>query len=127
MANSGSYKKGHIPHNKGKELDEYLSNSAIEIVKKTWFKIGQTAGDKSNNWKGGIQTPKNDCIHLYDGVNKRIRRPRSVYEQHFGKIPKGYVIYHLDLDKDNDEPYNLEAISRKELLKRNKFIINQFQ
>jgi len=127
MENSGSYKKGHIPHNKGKELDEYLSNSAIEIIKKTWFKIGQNAGDKSNNWKGGIQTPKHDCTYLYNGVNKRIRRPRSVYEKHFGKIPKGYVIYHLDLDKDNDEPYNLEAISRKELLKRNKSIVNQFQ
>ena len=105
MGNKGSFKKGNIPHNLNKKLEEYVDPKTIEKIKKTKFKPGQTAGDKSNNWKGGIQKMKNDCVHIYDGINKRKRRPRSVYEEHFGEIPKGYIIYHLDGDKNNDEPY----------------------
>jgi hypothetical protein len=42
-----------------------------------------------------------------------------VYEEAYGAIPKGHVIYHIDGDKRNDSLLNLEAISRGELLKRN--------
>jgi hypothetical protein len=121
MGNKGSFKKGHSPHNKGRKLVEYISKESILKMKETSFKIGQTAGDKSNTWKGGVQLMKNDCVYLYDGPNKRIRRPRAIYEENFGKIPEGYVIYHLDRDKGNDDPYNLEAISRAELIRRNNF------
>jgi hypothetical protein len=117
----GRFIKGSTPHNTGKRLKEYIEEGKIEKIKKTQFKRGQTAGEKSNTWKGGIQTPKGDCVHLYDGVGKRKRRPRAIYEEYFGKIPKGYIIYHMDGDKNNDDPYNLEAISRKELLRRNRF------
>lgn len=120
MGNKGSFKKGNVPHNKGKKLTEYLDESKVEKIKKTQFRKGQTAGEKSSNWKGGVQQMKHDCVYIYDGVNKRKRRPRAVYEAEFGPIPEGYVIYHLDGDKDNDDPYNLEAISRAELVKRNR-------
>jgi hypothetical protein len=121
MKNDGKFKKGHRPHNLGKKLTEYLTEDEIRRMSKTQYKKGQTAGEKSNMWKGGIQEMKNDCVYLYDGVGKRKRRPRKVYEEHFGEIPKGYVIYHLDGDKNNDDPYNLEAISRAELIRRNRF------
>ena len=51
--------------------------------------------------------------------NKRVRRARKVYEDTYGEIPRGYIIYHIDGNNLNDDPQNLEAISRAELVKRN--------
>lgn len=114
------FEKGNIPHNKGKKMRDYVSVESLDKIKQTQFKIGQEhTGEKHPSWKGGIQTPKNDCAYLWDGTNKRKRRPRAIYEKYYGKIPKGYVIFHKDQNKDNDDISNLEAISRKELLKRN--------
>lgn len=91
----------------------------LHLSPESEWKKGDTAGEKSPSWKGGIQHIKNDCVHIRTGVNQRERRPKLVYEKHFGKIKTGMIIYHKDGNKDNDEPTNLELISRKELLKRN--------
>lgn len=86
---------------------------------KTSFKKGVTTLKKHPSWKGGVQHIKNDCVHLTIGTNKRVRRPRYIYEQVYGEIPKGYVIWHIDGNKDNDHISNLEAITRAEMVKRN--------
>lgn len=107
------FKKGNIPWNKDKK--------GIHLSIKSEFKKGQRSGDKNNTWKGGVQTMTHDCVHIYEGVGKSIRRPKKVYEEYYGyPIPDGFVIYHLDRDKHNDDISNLEVISRKELLKRNR-------
>ena len=85
----------------------------------TEFKVGELVGEKNPSWKGGVQIVKNDCTYLWDGANKRIRRPRAIWEKHHGEIPYGYVIIHLDGNKHNDDIVNLKAISRKELLTLN--------
>lgn len=105
------YKKGHIPWNKDKK--------GIRLSPKTEFKVDQYVGPNHPSWKNGIQTPINDCIYLWQGKNVRVRRPRKVYEEYHGKIPKGYIIWHIDGNKYNDEIHNLEAISRAECVKRN--------
>jgi len=121
MTNKGCFKKGHIPHNKGKKMKDYISDSKIENIKKNQFKKGKEhTGQNHVSWKGGVQKLTNDCVHIWTGTNERVRRPRKNYEDAFGKIPKGYVIYHKDGNKDNDHPSNLESISRAELLKRNR-------
>jgi hypothetical protein len=85
----------------------------------TQFKSGETHfGEKHPSWKGGKQTMSNDCVYLWSNGD-RIRRPRKIYEEHHGTIPKGFVIVHLDGNRYNDDPSNLEAISRAEHLKRN--------
>jgi hypothetical protein len=117
--NKGNFKKGHIPFNKGKKMTEYISESSLEKIKQTQFKSGQTAAEKSNKWKGGIQEMTNDVVYLYSGVGKRIRRPKYVYEFHNGKIPKGWILYHLDQNKHNDNIDNLIAIPRAVLMKIN--------
>lgn len=112
MGNSGSFKKGNIPWNKG--------NKDFRPSKKTEFKSGEHhTGKHHPSWKGGVQKIKSDCTHIWTGNGKRARRPRLVYEQNFGPIPKGYVIIHLDGNKDNDSPDNLKAISRAENMNRN--------
>ena len=107
----GTFQKGHKPWNK--EL------KGIHLSEKSEFKKGEHTGDEHPSWKGGVQVISNDCVYLWKGINKRIRRPREVYEKHYGKIPKGYIIWHIDGNKHNDDIENLEAISRSECMKRN--------
>ena len=85
----------------------------------TSFKVGEHVQASHPSWKGGIQRPKNDCVHVSTGANKRMRRPRFVWESVYGALPKGYVLYHRDGDKLNDDINNLEAITRAELVARN--------
>ena len=86
----------------------------------TEFKVGELVGEIHPSWKGGVQVTKNDCTYLWDGANKRKRRPRAVWEEHNGTLPEGYVIIHLDSIKHNDDISNLKAITRAELLKLNR-------
>jgi hypothetical protein len=111
--NSGNkFKKGNVPWNKGK--------TGIRLSPYSEFKEGELIGEKHPSWKGGIQYCTNDVVYLNVAPNERVRRPRKIYEDAYGKIPKGYIIFHLDGNRYNDDPKNLIAISRAELLKRNR-------
>jgi hypothetical protein len=105
------FKKGATPWNKDMK--------GIRLSPKSEFKEGQFVGPEHPSWKGGIQIPVADCVYLWNGSNKRVRRPRKIYEEQYGKIPKGYIIWHIDGNKHNDDIDNLEAISRAECMKRN--------
>ena len=109
--NKTSFKKGHEPWNKGVK--------GIRLNPATEFKEGELVGETHPSWKGGVQVPINDCAYLHAGANKRVRRPRKIYEDVYGKIPDGYVVIHKDGNRYNDHYTNLEAISRKENLNRN--------
>lgn len=47
-----------------------------------------------------------------------IHAQRWVWINHYGSIPKGMDIHHIDGDKNNNEIENLEMLSRSEHLKR---------
>ena len=111
MGNKGAFKKGNTPWNKNKK--------GIHLSPDSEFKIDQLVGENHPSWKGGVQKPKSDCTHLYDGKNKRVRRPRVIYEKHVGVIPPGFVVIHKDGDRHNDDPDNLKAISRSDNMRRN--------
>lgn len=110
--NKGRFTEGVIPWNKG--LKGFRTSPETE------FKAGVLVGEIHPSWKGGVQMPKNDCAYLWDGANKRKRRPRAIWEQYNGTLPEGFVVIHIDGDKHNDDINNLKAISRKELLQLNK-------
>lgn len=114
------FKKGHKPFNKGKKAKEYLTEEVLEKIAETQFKKDENTGEKHPKWKGGIQTPTRDCTLIWTGNGTRKRLPRVIYEENFGAIPKGHVIYHLDKVKTNDSPDNLIAVSRAELMRLNK-------
>jgi len=108
----GQFLKGLMPWNKNKK--------GIHLSPDTEFKSGEDhTGENHPSWNGGEQTPKNDCTHVWTGTNERVRKPRMIYQEAHGPIPAGHVIYHIDGNKRNDDPSNLEAISRGELMQRN--------
>jgi hypothetical protein len=114
--NDTRFKKGHATWNKGLK--------GIHLSPDTEFKKGQFTGENHPSWKGGEQIIKNDCVYLYDGANKRIRRPKKIYEDKHGEIPKGWILYHLDQNKHNDDINNLIAMPRAILVKINANRIN---
>ena len=107
----GQFIKGSISWNKG--INGFRPSPETE------FKAGQLFGEIHPSWKGGVQLNKKDCAYLWNGSNKRKRRPRAVWEDNHGTLPEGFVVIHLDNDKYNDDISNLKAISRKELLQLN--------
>lgn len=109
--NKGRFEKGNTPFNKGMK--------GIHLSPASEFKEGENVGPDHPSWRGGEQKNKNDCNYLWTGANQRVRKPRKIYEDNFGPIPKGFIVIHSDGDNKNDDPSNLEAISRAELLKRN--------
>jgi len=108
--NNGRFKKGHVTWNKGMK--------GLRMSPDTEFKEG-VGGKDHPGWRGGVQVVKADCTYLHSGINSRIRRPRAVYEEHIGKIPKGFIVIHRDGDRYNDSPENLTAISRSDNMRRN--------
>ena len=79
---------------------------------------GSMNGAKHPHWKGGIQKLR-DCYYIVIASGKRQVRARYNWEQEYGEIPKGMIIYKIDGNKYNDELENLELITRAELLRKN--------
>lgn len=108
------FKKGCTPHNKGKKWDEYLTKEQQENCKKTCFK----KGSKPHNWLPvGSEWESNGYTYIKVAEpNDWQLKHRYIYEQHFGKIPKGYCVVFLDQDKTNFDLDNLELVRTKDKL-----------
>jgi len=113
--NSGTFQKGDAPWNKGKRFPDMPRNSGMFVK-----------GNVSANYKGGIAMSDGYAMILDpsgatnpSGGRKRIMRSRIVMEEKLGrKLKRNEIVYHIDLNKSNDDPENLELINRAELMKR---------
>ena len=111
---TGYFRKGNIPHNKGKKMPPEV----YEKAKATMFKKGNIP---SNYRPVGSERTTVDGyreIKVAD-PNKWELKHRYIYEQHYGKIPKEDIVIFLDNDKTNLDINNLKCISRKEHLYMN--------
>ena len=52
-------------------------------------------------------------IQITSGPYKGKLLHRLIYEEVYGPIPKGWSIHHLDMDKTNNNPGNLVALSKR--------------
>ncbi len=109
--NKGCIKKGNIPFNKGKKMSKEQYNKC----KNTMFKKGNIPANHRPIGSERITVDGIVEIKIAE-PNKWKAKARVIYEKEFGTIPKGYIIIYLDGNKQNLEPNNLKAISRKENL-----------
>jgi hypothetical protein len=117
---SHRFKKGHQPFNKGKKIEDFMSEETIKKFKSNSYKKGQMP---HNTLYDGCITQRN----WTDGnTYKMIRTSLSkweflhvhIWKQQNGEVPKGKIIVFDDNDRNNFAIENLKAITRKELAER---------
>lgn len=109
--NRGCIKKGNVPYNKGKKMSKEQYNKC----KNTMFKKGNVPANHRPIGSERITIDGFVEIKVAE-PNRWKAKARVIYEKEFGTIPEGYIIIYLDGNKQNLEPNNLKAISRKENL-----------
>lgn len=110
---NGQFKKGHIPANKG---TKGLHKGGVA----TQFKKGNTP---HNHMPVGTERINGD-----DYVDIKIAEPNKwrgkhilVWEEHNGPVPEGHAVIFGDGNNRNFEIDNLICVSRRQLLKLNRY------
>lgn len=117
------YKKGNIPVNKGKKIEEFMSPEGIEKTKKNRFKNGHKPHNTKYNGCISIRNEKNTSkpykwIRLEEGKWELLHR--YVWMKETGeRLKPDDVIAFKDGDTLNSSFSNLEKISREENMLRN--------
>ena len=107
--------KGQEPANKGKRIEEFMSEEGIRNSSRTRFK----AGHRPHNQRD-IGT---ECVHSDGYVYLRIEsgcvlKHRYVWEQANGEVPEGYVVAFRDGNRQNCDLSNLFLLSREDNARR---------
>ena len=107
--------KGQEPANKGKRIEEFMSEEGIKRSSRTRFK----AGHRPHNQRD-IGT---ECVHGDGYVYLRIEsgcvlKHRYVWEQANGEVPEGYVVAFRDGNRQNCDISNLYLLSREDNARR---------
>ena len=111
LGQNGQFKKGLIPHNKGKKLSDATKAKLV----KTMFKSGNRP---HNTLQVGAETQDKDGYVMVKVAEPNVWQ----YKHHvaYGEpVPTGHKVIFLDGNKYNFERYNLQLISNAELMNRN--------
>lgn len=116
---NGQFQKEHIPANKGKKWDDYLTKEQQDKLKKTMFKKGQ----RPINYR----PVGSERIDIYGYVEVKVKDPNYwrlkhhvIYEEKNGPIPKNCKVIFKDKNRLNLNIDNLALVSNSEEL-----ILNQ--
>lgn len=113
---SGRFTKGHVPFTKGKHIGDLIKDP-VALANFNNSKFGK--GHLPKNWSPvGTERKREGCDgYIFVKVaepNVWMLKQRVVWEQHYGKIPKGMVVSFLDGNVENFDPSNLFLISTQE-------------
>ena len=109
---NGQFKKGHVPINKGKTWDEYMSPQGQAKSRKTTYKKGNIP---KNHREIGSLVMRSDG-YIYEKIKEpNICRPKHhlVWEETHGPIKDDHVIVFLNGDHYNYDISNLAMIPRR--------------
>lgn len=111
------FSKGHIPANKGKEMDA----ETYKKCSKTMFKKGILPHNTKKNGEISVRNNKNGTPYQWIRISKSKWEllHRFIWEKENGPIPKGFNVVFKDRNQLNCEIENLELITNAELMKRN--------
>ncbi|WP_438979892.1 HNH endonuclease [Polynucleobacter sp.] len=116
--NRGRFKPNHIPWNKG--LKGFNPPNRILWVKGNLPHTAHPKGTIKSHYKHG--EVDSVCINIDWHGN---RKPKNIYAWYVWEVanqrdrPKGFVMYHIDQDKTNNDLSNLKLITRAELAQIN--------
>lgn len=123
----GHFQKGQEPFNKGLKQDEWMSEEGQGKIKKTQF----NSFDRSINNSNHNELPVgSEFINRNGYILVKCAEPQNrikshkywqlkhvlIYEQHKGKVPKGYNVIFADGNNRNFDIDNLILVSNAELL-----------
>ncbi len=115
------FKKGHVPQNKGKQQIEFMSLDCIERTKATRFKKGHIP--YNHHPIGSERIDKDGYIMVKVGEPSKWKlKHRYIWEQMYGKIPKGCNIQFKDGNRLNVSIENLYIINRKVQIHQNSIV-----
>jgi len=117
---TNAFKKGLIPWNKGKK--------GLHLSPATEFKKGQNLNKILSLNTISLRKYKNQIrrfIKIDD--NKWELYAIYQYKKYIGEIRKGNIIHHKDFDCLNDEPENLEQLTRKEHINIHRFQLKELK
>ena len=114
-AKANQFAKGQSPVNKGKRIEEFMSEEGIKRSSRTRFKTGHRPHNQRD-----IGT---ECVHSDGYVYLRIEsgcvpKHRYVWEQANGEVPEGYVVAFRDGNRQNCDISNLCLLSREDNARR---------
>lgn len=116
----GRFNRGHVPANKGKKWDEFMSPEGQAASRRTCFKKGEIHGPEGHIKPVGYERVSKDGyieVKVSGGLQRKANcnyRPKHhiIYEEHNGPIPPHTQIVFADRDKRNFDPDNLVAVDR---------------
>lgn len=112
IPNSGCYRKGDVPWNKGRKMPEETKKK----LEKTWFKKGQTTHNHRPLGSTRITVDGYTEIKIAE-PNRWALYHRYLYEKAHGeKLKKNEAVIFADGDKTNFDIDNLVKVSRANLL-----------
>lgn len=113
------FQPGHIPATKGRKMEEFCSPEALARSSATRFKTGH----KPRNWRPiGSERKTRDgytAIKVAEGINQWKLKHKVVWEEHNGKVPRGYKISFRDNNPDNCDISNLYLVTCEDLMRKN--------
>lgn len=114
---NGEFKKGSIPHNKGKKM----TPEVYQKVSNTFFKKGQKPINRKEDNAISIRTDTTGIGYKYIKLadSKWELYHRYIWKQHYGSIAYGYIVVFKDKNSMNCTIENLELITYKENMERN--------
>lgn len=112
------FPSGHVPANKGRRWDEWLSAEQQERARRGQFAKGHRPVNRlellsERMVKGGYWQVKVDPRDARNSMGKWVSRARFVYEREHGPQPEGTRYVHVNHDKADDRPENVVAVPRE--------------
>lgn len=112
------FDKGHVPHTKGRKVEEWMSPEGLARSTATRFKKGQRpqswrpVGSERINVDGYIE------VKVEEGKPWR-HKHRVMWEEANGAVPDGYMVSFIDGNKQNCVLSNLKLVARADAMRQN--------
>lgn len=120
------YKKGHVPANTGKKLEEFMSPETIKKFRSNQFKKG-TIPPNTCKEDGTIRVRKiSNSNRKYKWIRISLANWKlyhhHLWETQNGPVPEGHCLWFINGDSLDVRLENLELITNEEKMRRNSLV-----